>query len=96
MTAAQERTLLAEYAASDNAIYLVAEVEGHVVGCLSCTGGKRRRHRCGDRPASTAASSSPAITATRPRSKARSCPANEPPGPYSTDSGTSAGRPQPG
>lgn len=45
MTAEAERTLLAEYAASDNSVYLVAEAEGRLVGCLSCTGGKRRATR---------------------------------------------------
>jgi len=45
MTVEAERALLAEYAASDNAVYLVAEADGHVVGCLSCTGGKRRATR---------------------------------------------------
>jgi len=45
MTVDGERALLAEYAASDNAVYLVAEADGHVVGCLSCTGGKRRATR---------------------------------------------------
>jgi RimJ/RimL family protein N-acetyltransferase len=45
VTVEQERALLTEYAASDNAVYLVAEADGHVVGCLSCTGGKRRATR---------------------------------------------------
>ena len=45
MTAEQERALLAEYAASDNSVYLVAEVDGCIVGNLSCTGGKRRATR---------------------------------------------------
>ncbi len=45
MTVEAERALLAEYAVSDNAVYLVAEADGHVVGCLSCTGGKRRATR---------------------------------------------------
>ncbi len=42
MTVNDERALLAEYAASDNSVYLVAEAEGRIVGSLSCTGGKRR------------------------------------------------------
>ena len=45
MTPEQERALLAEYAASDNAVYLVAEAEGQLIASLSCTGGKRRATR---------------------------------------------------
>jgi len=45
MTVDQERALLAEYAASDNSVYLIAEAEGRLVGSLSCTGGKRRATR---------------------------------------------------
>ena len=45
MTLEQERALLAEYAASDNSVYLIAEAEGRIVGSLSCTGGKRRATR---------------------------------------------------
>ena len=45
MTAEQERILLAEYAASDNAIYLVAVVDGIIVGSLSGSGGKRQAMR---------------------------------------------------
>jgi RimJ/RimL family protein N-acetyltransferase len=37
--------LLAEYAASDNSVYLVAEMDNRLVGSLSCTGGKRRATR---------------------------------------------------
>lgn len=49
MTVEGERALLAEYAASDNSLYLVAEMDGRLVGSLSCTGGKRRatRHNAG-------------------------------------------------
>ena len=45
MTADQERALLSEYAASDNAVYLIAEADGRIVGSLSCTGGKRQALR---------------------------------------------------
>ena len=45
MTAEQERTLLAEYAASDNSVYLVAVVDGVIVGSLSGSGGKRQAMR---------------------------------------------------
>ena len=42
VTVEQERALSTEYAASDNSTYLVAEVEGYVVGILSCQGSKRQ------------------------------------------------------
>ena len=47
LTPKQESRLLADYAASDNSIYLVAEMEGTIGGTLVCTGSKRRvnRHR---------------------------------------------------
>ena len=45
LTAAQERDVLAEYAAADNAVYLVAEVDTRIVGVLSCSGGKRQAAR---------------------------------------------------
>lgn len=49
MTAGDERRLLAEYAASDNSLYLVAEEEGRIVGGLNCTGGGRLASRhCAD------------------------------------------------
>ena len=49
MTVAAERALLAEYAASDNSVYLVAEEGGRIVGSLSCTGGSRLASRhCAD------------------------------------------------
>lgn len=45
VTVEQERQLLAEYAAKDNSIYLVAEIEGRIVGVLSCDGGTRQATR---------------------------------------------------
>ena len=40
-TVEEERAVLAEYAAADNAVFLVAEVAGEFVGELSCRGGTR-------------------------------------------------------
>jgi len=45
LTAAQEREVLSEYGAADNAVYLVVEVDGGIVAVLSCSGGKRRAAR---------------------------------------------------
>jgi ribosomal protein S18 acetylase RimI-like enzyme len=45
LTADQEGEILADFAASDNSIYLVAEAEGTIVGILSCKGGARRAVR---------------------------------------------------
>jgi RimJ/RimL family protein N-acetyltransferase len=42
LTVEQERALLADYAASPNSIYLVAEIDGQIAGMLNATGGKRR------------------------------------------------------
>ena len=44
-TVEQERKLLAEYLAADNSAYFVAEVEGRIVGILSCDGGRRQATR---------------------------------------------------
>jgi RimJ/RimL family protein N-acetyltransferase len=41
----QEKQLLADYAATDNACYLVAESEGEIIGALSLKGGLRRAVR---------------------------------------------------
>jgi hypothetical protein len=35
-TMEQERNLLAEYMAADNSLFIVAEVEGQIVGVLTC------------------------------------------------------------
>jgi putative acetyltransferase len=45
MTVEQEQQFFADCAAADNAVYLVAEVEGQIVGLLNCRGGKRRAER---------------------------------------------------
>jgi putative acetyltransferase len=45
MTVEQEQQFFADCAAADNALYLVAEVEGQIVGLLNCRGGKRRAER---------------------------------------------------
>jgi len=45
LTVEQEQQFFADCAAADNALYLVAEVEGQIVGLLSCRGGKRRAER---------------------------------------------------
>ena len=45
LTVEEERQVLADYAAADNSIFLVAEVEGRIVGVLNCKGGKRRAKR---------------------------------------------------
>lgn len=45
LTAAQEREVLSEYGAADNAVSLVVEVDGGIVAVLSCSGGKRQATR---------------------------------------------------
>ncbi len=45
LTVEEERQILAEYAAADNAVFLVAEADGQIVGVLNCRGGKRRAVR---------------------------------------------------
>lgn len=45
VTVEEERQLLTDYAAADNCIYLVAEVDGRIVGILNCKGGKRQATR---------------------------------------------------
>ena len=45
LTEEQERQVLAEYAAAENGVFLVAEAEGQIVGMLNCQGGKRRATR---------------------------------------------------
>ena len=45
VTVEQERKLLSDYLAVDNSAYFVAEVEGHIVGILSCDGGRRQATR---------------------------------------------------
>jgi len=44
-TVDQERRVLAHYAAADNAVFLVAEADGVIVGWLDCVGGTRSRNR---------------------------------------------------
>jgi RimJ/RimL family protein N-acetyltransferase len=45
LTVDQEAKHFADTAASDNSFFLIALVDGHIVGFLNCTGGKRRAHR---------------------------------------------------
>jgi RimJ/RimL family protein N-acetyltransferase len=45
MTIEEEAALLAEYAAADNAVYLIAEADGKIIGSLNCRGGKRSANR---------------------------------------------------
>src|SRR5688572_30794321 len=46
MTVADEERFIAEYAAADNSVLLVADAgDGDVIGILTCTGGKRRGDR---------------------------------------------------
>jgi RimJ/RimL family protein N-acetyltransferase len=40
-TVEQEREILARYAATDNAVFLVAEEDGRIVGVLNCEGSQR-------------------------------------------------------
>lgn len=41
----EEQQFLLDHAERDNSIFLLAVVEGEIVGALSCTGGKRRATR---------------------------------------------------
>jgi RimJ/RimL family protein N-acetyltransferase len=45
LTIEEERKILADYAASDNSVFLVAEVNGQIVGALNCKGGTRQALR---------------------------------------------------
>jgi len=45
LTVEEEKENLADYAVSENSIYLLAEVENEIVGVLICTGGKRSATR---------------------------------------------------
>lgn len=45
LTVEEEQQILADYAAAENSIYLVAEVEGQIVGSLNCQGSHRRAAR---------------------------------------------------
>jgi RimJ/RimL family protein N-acetyltransferase len=42
VTVEEERRILAEYASSENSLYLLAESDSEVVGVLNCNGWKRR------------------------------------------------------
>ncbi len=44
-TVEQEREILRNHAHSDNSIFLVAEADGDIIGCLNCTGAKRQAKR---------------------------------------------------
>jgi ribosomal protein S18 acetylase RimI-like enzyme len=45
LTVEEEKKVLAEYAAADNSVFLVAETGGKIVGALNCKGGTRRAIR---------------------------------------------------
>lgn len=45
VTIEEERDLLADYAASINSVWLVAESEGEIIGILNCRGGRRSANR---------------------------------------------------
>ena len=44
-TVAQERKFIADCAAADNSLFLVAEASGAIIGALDCKGGKRKAQR---------------------------------------------------
>jgi RimJ/RimL family protein N-acetyltransferase len=44
-TLEEEQKTLSDYAVSDNSIFLVAEVDGQIIGVLKCKGGKRKATR---------------------------------------------------
>ncbi len=41
----EERVILQEYADQDNSVFLIAEVEGRIIGSLNCRGGDRMATR---------------------------------------------------
>jgi RimJ/RimL family protein N-acetyltransferase len=45
VTVEQERRLLSGYLEADNSIFLVAEIDGQIIGVLNCDGGKRQANR---------------------------------------------------
>lgn len=45
LTLEEESQILADYAAAANSIFLVAEVDGEIVGALNCKGGARQATR---------------------------------------------------
>lgn len=45
LTVEEEQRILADFAAAENSIFLLAEVEGQIVGVLNCRGGRRRAAR---------------------------------------------------
>ena len=45
LTVDEERRFLAECAAQDHSVFLVAEVDGRIVGALDCQGGQRKAVR---------------------------------------------------
>jgi len=44
-TVEEERRYLADHAASDNSIFLIAEADGRIIGTLNCSGGTRQALR---------------------------------------------------
>ena len=42
LTVAEEQQIIADYAASGNSLFLIAEVDGQIAGMLTCRGGHRR------------------------------------------------------
>jgi RimJ/RimL family protein N-acetyltransferase len=45
LTVEEEQQLLADFAAAENSISLIAEVDGQIVGEINCKGGKRQATR---------------------------------------------------
>jgi RimJ/RimL family protein N-acetyltransferase len=45
LTVEEEQQLLADFAAAENSIFLIAEVNGQIVGEITCKGGKRQATR---------------------------------------------------
>jgi RimJ/RimL family protein N-acetyltransferase len=45
LTVADEEKILKDYALSENSVYFVAEIEGKIIGVLSCTGKNRQAVR---------------------------------------------------
>ena len=42
LTVEEEQKILADFAAADNSVFLVAEINGQIVGVLTCKGGTRQ------------------------------------------------------
>lgn len=45
LTVEEEKAIIEGYAASENSVFFVAEIDSHIVGMLNCDGGKRKAIR---------------------------------------------------